>query len=106
MIEILTIQKKRGKKGGLSERGNNANLGVGECVEDAVLCHYYIKKCLRRKISSLFLVFSGKKVYFCEIFLTTTANKRCQISSCIYSDYDMILYLRCKATRILRFDIS
>ena len=71
-----------------------------------VLCHYYIKKCWRRKISSLFLVFSGKKVYFCEIFLTTTANKRCQISSCIYSDYDMILYLRCKATRILRFDIS
>ena len=52
---------------------------VEECIEYTVLCCYYLKKCWRRKISSLFLVFSGKKVYFCEIFLTTTANKRCQI---------------------------
>ena len=48
-------------------------------MEYVILYHYYIKKCWINKISSLFLVFSGKKVYFCEIFLTTTANKRCQI---------------------------
>ena len=52
VIETCAIQKKRGKKRGLSERDNNANLGVGECVEYAVLCCYYLKKCWRRKISS------------------------------------------------------
>ena len=47
-------------------------------MEYADLGCYYIKKCWINKISSLFLVFSGKKVYFCQIFLAFIADKRCQ----------------------------
>lgn len=68
---MLSVVKRRSCR----ERDNNAIFRVEECIEYTVLCCYYLKKCWRRKISSRFLVFSGKKVYFCEIFLAFIAKK-------------------------------